>query len=307
MKGVIFNAVEDAVERTLGPDAWDDTLDRAAASGSYTSLGNYDDAELVGIIQALPDETGIGLDERLRWVGMNSVPFLVAAFPQFFEGVDVRGFLPALNHMIHPEVRKLYPGATPPDFDIRDDGGDEISLRYVSNGSCAGWPKASRSASPSSSTRRSPFPNRRACTTAPTTAISGSDSADDRGGVLRLRSPTPLPRSRGCIVASNVSEPLASRRNESRKKRLGSASRIRSRGLANRTLLTATLENELARAARYDRDIALFYIDLDRFKLSTTPMGTKRATRSCSASPTRWASQPATPTPSVDSVAMSSS
>lgn len=132
MKGVIFNAVEDAVERVLGPKAWDDTLDRASASGSYTSLGNYDDGELVGIIEALPDDAGVGLADRLRWVGLNAVPFLVAAFPQFFDDVDVRRFLPALNHMIHPEVRKLYPGATPPDFDIRDDGGDEISLRYVS-------------------------------------------------------------------------------------------------------------------------------------------------------------------------------
>ena len=44
-------------------------------------------------------------------------------------------------------------------------------------------------------------------------------------------------------------------------------------GLANRTLLTATLENELARAARYDRDIALFYIDLDRFKLINDTYG----------------------------------
>lgn len=132
MKGVIFNAVEDAVERVLGPEAWDDTLERAETTGSYTSLGNYSDAELVRIVESLPQQVGATLDERLRWVGINAVPYLVAGFPQFFDDVDVRGFLPALNHMIHPEVRKLYPGATPPDFDIRDDGGDEISLRYAS-------------------------------------------------------------------------------------------------------------------------------------------------------------------------------
>ena len=44
-------------------------------------------------------------------------------------------------------------------------------------------------------------------------------------------------------------------------------------GLANRTLLTANLENELARAARYARDIALFYLDLDRFKLINDTYG----------------------------------
>ena len=49
MKGVIFNAVEDAVERAFGADGWDDTLGRAKVDGSYTSLGNYDDEELAAI------------------------------------------------------------------------------------------------------------------------------------------------------------------------------------------------------------------------------------------------------------------
>lgn len=44
-------------------------------------------------------------------------------------------------------------------------------------------------------------------------------------------------------------------------------------GLANRTLLTTTLQNELARAARHGRDVALFYIDLDRFKLVNDTYG----------------------------------
>ena len=44
-------------------------------------------------------------------------------------------------------------------------------------------------------------------------------------------------------------------------------------GLANRTLLAANLENELIRAARYDRDVALFYLDLDRFKLINDTYG----------------------------------
>ena len=79
MKGVIFNAVEDAVERAFGADGWDDTLGRAKVDGSYTSLGNYDDEELAAIVGALPDETGGTIPERLRWVGINCVPFLVEA------------------------------------------------------------------------------------------------------------------------------------------------------------------------------------------------------------------------------------
>ncbi len=44
-------------------------------------------------------------------------------------------------------------------------------------------------------------------------------------------------------------------------------------GLANRSLVTSTLENELARAARYERDVALLFLDLDGFKLINDTYG----------------------------------
>jgi len=132
MKGVIFSAVQSAIERNFGDATWDQIIDDAGLSGAYTSLGNYDDAELVAIITGAPDDTGEGLAERLRWFGKESVPFLVEAFPEFFEGKLLLDFLPSLNHIIHPEVRKLYPGSTPPDFDLFDEGTDSLTLRYTS-------------------------------------------------------------------------------------------------------------------------------------------------------------------------------
>ena len=83
-------------------------------------------------IGALPEATGDTIPDRLRWFGINAVPFLVSAFPDFFAGADLRAFLPALNHMIHPEVRKLYPGATPPDFEIGEGRSGTLTLRYDS-------------------------------------------------------------------------------------------------------------------------------------------------------------------------------
>ena len=47
MKGVIFSAVQSAIERNFGDAIWDQIIDDAELSGAYTSLGNYDDAELV--------------------------------------------------------------------------------------------------------------------------------------------------------------------------------------------------------------------------------------------------------------------
>ena len=52
MKGVIFNLLEQTVVAEHGEDFWDEALDRAALSGAYTSLGQYDDGEMT----ALPEQ-----------------------------------------------------------------------------------------------------------------------------------------------------------------------------------------------------------------------------------------------------------
>ena len=126
MKGVIFNAVQDSVERVLGPDAWDETLDRAEVTSS--SLATTPMRTLRDYRRASRSDRDT--IDRLRWLDHQSVP--CSAFPDFFAGADLRAFLPALNHMIHPEVRKLYPGATPPDFEIGEGRSGTLTLRYDS-------------------------------------------------------------------------------------------------------------------------------------------------------------------------------
>ena len=132
MKGIIFNILEAAIERKFDADTWDDILDRAGLDGSYTSLGNYGDDEFLAIVNQLPEATGRDLAARLRWIGIQSMPSLVEVFPQAFDQTTLAAFLPTLNHMIHPEVRKLYPGAHPPDFEIQDNSDGVITLRYHS-------------------------------------------------------------------------------------------------------------------------------------------------------------------------------
>ena len=60
------------------------------------------------------------------------MPLFAVRYPQFFEPHDcTRSFVLTLNDIIHPEVRKLYPGADVPEFDfgIRDEpSGDGLSV-----------------------------------------------------------------------------------------------------------------------------------------------------------------------------------
>jgi hypothetical protein len=119
MKGIIFNLLEEVVTQEHGEEAWEDLLDRSGAEGVYTSLGSYPDQEFVALLQALPGGVGPTPSELFRWFGRAAIPLLAQRYPVFFEGHDsTRSLLQALNDIIHPEVRKLYPGAEVPIFDL---------------------------------------------------------------------------------------------------------------------------------------------------------------------------------------------
>ncbi|MGH2722353.1 MAG: heme NO-binding domain-containing protein [Actinomycetota bacterium] len=123
MKGIIFNLLEEVVSEEFGESAWDELLDRVEVDGAYTSLASYPDVELMGLLEALPTLSGLRGDELLRWFGRASMPVLAQRYPGFFDGhTSTRSFLLTLNNIIHPEVRKLYPGADVPVFDFEPVG-----------------------------------------------------------------------------------------------------------------------------------------------------------------------------------------
>lgn len=125
MKGIVFNLLEEVVTKEYGDETWDRLLDEAGLSGAYTSLGSYADGEVVALVGAASCALGLSPQDILRWFGQRAMPLLAARYPGFFSGhTDAKSFLLTLNNIIHPEVRKLYPGAVTPvfDFDARDDG-----------------------------------------------------------------------------------------------------------------------------------------------------------------------------------------
>lgn len=132
MKGLIFNVVEEVVIELYDEDTWDDLLDATGADGAYTALGNYDDAELLGIVDAAVKATGIPSDDLWRVVGRHALPRLAERLPEAVaDAADARAFLMSVNDIIHPEVRMLYPDAVPPVFEFSDDDGAMI-VRYRS-------------------------------------------------------------------------------------------------------------------------------------------------------------------------------
>jgi predicted hydrocarbon binding protein len=120
MKGVVFNLLEDVVTEEAGEAAWEEALSESGVDGVYTSLGTYSHKELVALGECIAIQRGSTVDETITWFGRKALPKLAAAYPELFEQhSSTFSFLATLNDIIHPEVRKLYPGADVPVFDYR--------------------------------------------------------------------------------------------------------------------------------------------------------------------------------------------
>jgi hypothetical protein len=133
VKGIVFNLLEELVCREHGEEAWDELLDAAAVDGAYSSLGNYPDDDMMRLVGATAARLALPPEAVLRWFGRHSMPLLAQRYPDFFvRHRDARSFALTLNTIIHPEVRKVYPGATPPEFDFDTSSPDELLIGYQS-------------------------------------------------------------------------------------------------------------------------------------------------------------------------------
>lgn len=132
MKGIVFNLLEEVVSGAYGSDCWYDIVDAAGVQGIYTSLGSYDDGELLALVAAVSDRLGWDHARVLRHFGRAAMPLLAHRYDVFFQPhTSSRSFVLSVNDIIHPEVRKLYSGAGCPHFDFRHEG-DTLLLAYRS-------------------------------------------------------------------------------------------------------------------------------------------------------------------------------
>jgi len=133
MKGLVFNLLEAVVIANHGEDVWDALLDTAGLGGSYTSLGSYPDADMGKLVAAASSALGLPAGDVLRWFGQQAMPVLAQRYPAFFHAhTTTRPFILSLNSIIHPEVRKIYPGADVPEFDFHLETDGALLMGYHS-------------------------------------------------------------------------------------------------------------------------------------------------------------------------------
>lgn len=134
MKGIVFNLLQQVVSEELSEDVWDSLLETTGLDGVYTAVGSYDDQDLTALVSAASSALGKTDDEIVSWFGAKALPILAERYPGFFDGHSTtRPFILTLNQVIHPEVRKLFPGAYAPTFEFATVDDDGLELSYVSH------------------------------------------------------------------------------------------------------------------------------------------------------------------------------
>ena len=94
MKGIVFNYLGEMVEEEFGLEAWDALLQKTGLSGEFVASETYPDEDLMALVAAAHEATGIDTPELVRSFGRFMLPHFQQQNPQFFEGhTDLKSFL----------------------------------------------------------------------------------------------------------------------------------------------------------------------------------------------------------------------
>ncbi|WP_405351081.1 heme NO-binding domain-containing protein [Nonlabens sp. Asnod3-H03] len=136
MKGIVFTEFLDLVEEKFGLGMVDQIIEQSQlpSNGVYTSIGTYSFAEMLQLIQNLSANTGLSIDQLLLAYGEhffnvieNSYPGLLATYKDPIE------MLSSIENHIHIEVRKIYPDAELPTFEVLEKSDQHLVMIYKSS------------------------------------------------------------------------------------------------------------------------------------------------------------------------------
>ena len=135
MKGLVFVEFLEMIDEKFGLETTEDIIEKSnlPSQGHYTTVGTYEDSEMISLITELHKKTNIPLPDLLKTFGaylFNSFTVRYASMiNQFTSGFDL---LKKIDSYIHVEVQKLYPQAILPHFDFEQPNEKELKLIYKS-------------------------------------------------------------------------------------------------------------------------------------------------------------------------------
>ena len=134
MKGLVFTTFYAHCEERYGADMLDDIIEDAQLpnKGAYTSVGTYPFQEMVSLITALVKRSGTDLRIVLENFGRACFERWVQYVPAHFQNKTLFDILASIDDFHEYEVRKLYPDAELPSFQVESRNDQTLILRYRS-------------------------------------------------------------------------------------------------------------------------------------------------------------------------------
>ena len=136
MKGIVFTEFLELVEDKFGLKMVDDIITSSTleSEGVYTAVGTYSFSEMLQLLTHLSENTGISIDnlllvyaEHFFSVIENSYPGLLATYKDPIEMIS------SIENHIHVEVRKIYPDAELPTFEVVEKTENSLIMIYTSS------------------------------------------------------------------------------------------------------------------------------------------------------------------------------
>ncbi|MER0438781.1 heme NO-binding domain-containing protein [Emticicia sp. W12TSBA100-4] len=135
MKGIIFTEFFEMVEQKFDYTMVDKLLTNTQlpSGGVYTAVGTYSHTEMVSLVVSLSQETSIPIPDLLKVFGGYLFKIFSKSYSHFIENApDAFTFLKSIHNYIHVEVRKLYPDAELPHFEIEHPQPNILVMDYHS-------------------------------------------------------------------------------------------------------------------------------------------------------------------------------
>ena len=123
------------IEKNYGLDTVDSIIAACEleSGGAYTAVGTYPHEEILSLLGALSSELSVPIPQLLFTFGEYLFFRFSKAYPSFFnKGGSCFDFLCGIENVIHTEVRKLYPEAQLPRFELSQQGEGELKMIYFS-------------------------------------------------------------------------------------------------------------------------------------------------------------------------------
>ena len=136
MKGIVFTEFLDLVEDKFGLEVVDQIIIDAdlASKGVYTSVGTYKFEEMLALLTNLSALTNVSINDLLHVYGLHFFSVLFKQHPDIFEMYkDPLDLLSSIEKHIHVHVRKIYPKAELPRFEILSRSDRRLEMVYYSS------------------------------------------------------------------------------------------------------------------------------------------------------------------------------